>query len=276
MALNKPVFIQRTISAIFFVIIMLAGLLWNDWAFLALISLVQVLCLRDFFRIVKKINVTTHWPQWLPSVVQAFGLSLLWLVFFSSEKALWPLLLFFPAILILATTLSKKNDWQSGFESLFGISYIVLPIVLLLYMHNISMLLPIFLLAMIWTNDTMAYIVGSFIGRRPFSPISPNKTWEGTIGGAVLTIVAAGIWGTFCPYYSPADWMAIALCAAVAGTAGDLLESKLKRLANVKDSGTLMPGHGGALDRFDSLLVATPFAFCYAYFFMPPIAIALF
>ena len=72
------------------------------------------------------------------------------------------------------------------------------------------------------------------------------------------------------------DWMALALCAAVAGTAGDLFESKLKRLANVKDSGTMMPGHGGALDRFDSLLVATPFAFAYAYLFMPPLHLTIF
>jgi len=72
------------------------------------------------------------------------------------------------------------------------------------------------------------------------------------------------------------DWMALALCAAVAGTAGDLLQSKLKRLANIKDSGTLMPGHGGALDRFDSLLVATPFAFVYAYIFMHYLPLVIF
>jgi phosphatidate cytidylyltransferase len=124
---------------------------------------------------------------------------------------------------------------------------------------------PLFLVLCIWTNDTMAYLVGSFIGRTPFSPISPKKTWEGTAGGAILTVAGAALWAYFSERFLMRDVVAVALCAAIAGTAGDLLESKLKRLAGVKDSGTLMPGHGGALDRFDSLLVATPFAFCYLY-----------
>lgn len=129
---------------------------------------------------------------------------------------------------------------------------------------------------MIWMNDTMAYLVGSFIGKTPFSKISPKKTWEGTAGGAILTIVGAAVWGYYSPYYQMVDWMALALCASVAGTAGDLFESKLKRLADVKDSGAMMPGHGGALDRFDSLLVATPFAFCYTCLFMAPLPLEVF
>ncbi len=129
---------------------------------------------------------------------------------------------------------------------------------------------------MIWMNDTMAYLVGSLIGKTPFSEISPKKTWEGTAGGALLTILGAAVWGYYSPYYKMADWMMLALCAAVAGTAGDLLESRLKRLANVKDSGSIMPGHGGALDRFDSLLAAVPFAYCYAYVFMPPVFLVIF
>jgi len=122
----------------------------------------------------------------------------------------------------------------------------------------------------------MAYLVGSFIGKTPFSDISPKKTWEGTLGGIILTIAGAGIWGYYSHYYHMQDWIILSLLVSVAGTAGDLLESKLKRMANVKDSGTMMPGHGGALDRFDSLLIAAPFAFCYAYFFMPPLPLVIF
>jgi phosphatidate cytidylyltransferase len=143
-------------------------------------------------------------------------------------------------------------------------------------MREKSLLLPLGLILLIWINDTMAYIVGSFIGKTPFSSISPKKTWEGTIGGALLTIIAAGIWGYFGNYYTILDWIALSLCASIAGTLGDLFESKLKRLAGVKDSGNFMPGHGGALDRFDSLLVATPFAFCYSYLFMEPLSIHIF
>jgi phosphatidate cytidylyltransferase len=112
----------------------------------------------------------------------------------------------------------------------------------------------------------MAYIVGSLIGETPFSKISPKKTWEGTAGGAILCIVVIGLLGYFIPpasYYNVQHWIVIAAIAAVIGTLGDLLESKLKRAANVKDSGHIMPGHGGFLDRFDSLLLAIPFVWLY-------------
>jgi phosphatidate cytidylyltransferase len=113
----------------------------------------------------------------------------------------------------------------------------------------------------------MAYLVGSFIGKTPLSKISPKKTWEGTIGGIVLSVAILSLVG----YLSNASWLhyfAISLIASVAGTFGDLYESKLKRMANVKDSGSFMPGHGGFLDRFDSLLFAVPFVWLYAVAFM--------
>jgi phosphatidate cytidylyltransferase len=116
----------------------------------------------------------------------------------------------------------------------------------------------------------MAYIVGSMIGKTPFSSISPKKTWEGTIGGAVLCIVTIGLLGTFIPVakpIAPIHWVVVATICAVFGTAGDLLESKLKRMAGVKDSGSFMPGHGGFLDRFDSLLIATPAVILYLLIF---------
>jgi len=125
-------------------------------------------------------------------------------------------------------------------------------------------LIPMVLIGSIWVNDTMAYLVGSFIGKTPFSKISPKKTWEGTIGGAILAVIVVSaimyfIQGRILFWI----WPGIAAIAAIAGTAGDLLESKLKRMAGVKDSGTIMPGHGGFLDRFDSLLVATPFVWLF-------------
>jgi len=277
MALNVPVFLTRTASAVVFAIIVMAGLLWNDYAFLVLAAVIQVLCLRDYFRLVKKITPDVIWPVGVTFIVQV--VSLLWLVMvfcsltmdvpFMHGKPLWPLLLCMPTLLFVYTALSARTTWLVALQSITGWAYIALPVMLFTCMRMQSMLLPVMLIAMIWTNDTMAYIVGSFIGKRPFSSISPKKTWEGTIGGAILTVVVAGIGCNLCGLFSFADWCALALCAAIAGTAGDLLESKLKRMADVKDSGTLMPGHGGALDRFDSLLVAVPFAYGYAYFFMP-------
>ena len=126
-------------------------------------------------------------------------------------------------------------------------------------------IIPIIITFSIWINDTMAYIVGSFIGKTPLSPISPKKTWEGTVGGIILSVLVISLliplfWLREMPFTILAIVLAaIALVAAVTGTFGDLLESKLKRMAGVKDSGSFMPGHGGFLDRFDSLLLATPF-----------------
>ena len=119
----------------------------------------------------------------------------------------------------------------------------------------------------------MAYIVGSLIGKTPLSPISPKKTWEGTIGGILLAIAVVGFLFPFFYFGSSAFALfmfiaPIAAIAAIVGTYGDLLESKLKRLAGVKDSGQIMPGHGGFLDRFDSLLLATPFVWLYVQLFM--------
>lgn len=277
MAMNWPTFFKRLGSAIVFSIIMMAGLLWNEYAFIALVVLIQVLCLREYFALIKKITPEVYWPTWLPMTIQA--ISLLWLLLETpllNGVRFSQLLMFAPILIVLLTTLHKKTALQAGIQSLAGMAYIVLPMILLYSLRMQSIVLPLSLVLMLWMNDTMAYIVGSFIGKTPFSPISPKKTWEGTIGGVILTLAGAAIWGYYSPYYSMVDWMALALCASIAGTAGDLLESKLKRLADVKDSGAIMPGHGGALDRFDSLLVATPFAFVYAYIFMHYLPLTIF
>lgn len=277
MALHWPTFFTRLGSAIVFSAIMMVGLLWNEYAFIALVALIQVLCLREYFPLMKKIYPEVYWPSWLPLLIQVVSLG--WLLMETpvlNGVHFSKILLFVPIMILLLTTLSKKTALLAGIISLGGMLYIMLPMILLYSMRLQSIVIPLSLVLMIWMNDTMAYLVGSFIGKTPFSAISPKKTWEGTAGGALLTIGGAAIWGYYTPYYSMIDWMALALCAAVAGTAGDLLESKLKRLANIKDSGTMMPGHGGALDRFDSLLVATPFAFVYAYIFMHYLPLTIF
>jgi phosphatidate cytidylyltransferase len=108
---------------------------------------------------------------------------------------------------------------------------------------------------LIWTNDTMAYLIGSQIGRRKlFERISPKKTWEGTIGGAICTVLMAWAISLYFNDFSTAQWLAVGAMVGIFGTLGDLVESMLKRSIGVKDSGTLLPGHGGLLDRFDSFL----------------------
>ena len=162
--------------------------------------------------------------------------------------------------------------------SVFGLVYISLSWGLMVGLRNVESfvinedgdyfkgdrgwLIPVIIIASIWINDTMQYLVGSFIGKTPFSKISPKKTWEGTIGGSLLCIILVTFFGQ--PFLYKYYLLGIATIAAILGTLGDLLESKLKRVAGVKDSGAIMPGHGGFLDRFDSLLLASPFVWLFA------------
>jgi len=224
MALDTKAFKTRTLTAIVFVIVMLIGLLWNQWSFAVLFIVIHFGCWYEFVKLIKKINPGSY-----------------------------------------------------IFISIAGLVYITLPIALILYMrlgnvitydNSVLKIIPCGIIFSIWINDTMAYIVGSFIGKTPLSKISPKKTWEGTIGGALLCIITISLIGKATGFYNYKNWIVIASCCAIFGTLGDLLESKLKRMANVKDSGTIMPGHGGFLDRFDSLLVATTFVAVYYFFVM--------
>lgn len=276
--MNWNTFFTRTGTAIIFAVIMLSGLLGQPALFFALFALVQFLAIKEYFFLLQKINPGQKHSFALQALMHLFGILSLLLstTFISSEHSFLPALLCLPASVLLMESLSKNGNVSKAFQALGALLYICLPIALLMLMREKSLLLPLGLILLIWINDTMAYFVGSFIGKTPFSSISPKKTWEGTIGGALLTIIAAGIWGYFSEYYSIQDWIFLSLCASIAGTLGDLFESKLKRMAGVKDSGNFMPGHGGALDRFDSLLIATPFAFCYSYLFMSPLVIHIF
>jgi phosphatidate cytidylyltransferase len=133
---------------------------------------------------------------------------------------------------------------------------------------------PVIIIFSIWINDTMAYLVGSLIGKTPLTPVSPKKTWEGTLGGIVLSVAVLSVLALYVfnlrNFARDIHWIIIPAIASIAGTFGDLLESKLKRLAGVKDSGSILPGHGGFLDRFDSLLVAILLVWIYVRVFMAP------
>lgn len=130
-----------------------------------------------------------------------------------------------------------------------------------------GVLIPVILIASIWINDTMAYIAGSLFGKRPLTSISPKKTWEGTIAGVILSVLVVSYGGQY--FHLPFRLLIlISFLASVMGTFGDLFESKLKRMAGVKDSGSMMPGHGGFLDRFDSLLIATPYVWLFVDMFI--------
>jgi phosphatidate cytidylyltransferase len=133
--------------------------------------------------------------------------------------------------------------------------------------HDMPRAIGMFLL--IWTNDSFAFLTGKFFGKtKLFERISPKKTWEGTIGGGLLTILVAALLAFF--YNDKQDlifWIGAAIIVVPCSVLGDLLESLFKRNLNLKDSGTILPGHGGILDRFDAALFTVPFYFCWSLFY---------
>lgn len=151
---------------------------------------------------------------------------------------------------------------------LYLIGYIILPFVFISKIpigkhgYNPKIIISIFII--IWTNDTFAYIVGKSIGKNKlFEKISPKKTIEGFLGGFVFSILAGILISKYYTQASLSIWIIIAILVSVFGTLGDLIESKFKRMAKVKDSGAIMPGHGGVLDRLDSLIFVAPFIFLF-------------
>ena len=129
---------------------------------------------------------------------------------------------------------------------------------------------PLAVFLFLWSSDTGAYCVGSLLGRKIpyklFPSISPKKSWEGSIGGATFCIAASFALAHFFPIMSTAAWVGMALIVVLFGTWGDLTESLMKRHLGIKDSGNILPGHGGVLDRFDSTIMAVPAAVVYLYF----------
>lgn len=284
MAFNLQTFKTRALTAIVFVAIMLGGLLTNYYTFLLLFCIIHVGCWLEYQKLVGLID--PHYKN--ISVIHKYSIIAagLCLLLFSNNT------IHLPAAQQLATA-GKRGFAVAAFVwllsavintqayrfknikyTLLGFLYISVSWALMMWLSRMlgeftndgfSRILPMILIASIWINDTMAYIVGSLIGKTPFSSISPKKTWEGTIGGAILAIAIVTL-GAYYATNAPVINIAVfAAIAATAGTAGDLLESKIKRLAGVKDSGSLMPGHGGFMDRFDSLLVALPFVCLYVY-----------
>jgi phosphatidate cytidylyltransferase len=165
----------------------------------------------------------------------------------------------------------SNNPIPNIATTLFGIVYIAFPFGLMNFMfrykgiETFHLLLSMFVI--LWTADTFAYLVGSKIGKnRLFERISPKKSWEGSIGGAIAALIAAFIFSVYFKEMSLALWLGYALIIVVAGTYGDLIESMFKRSLNIKDSGNILPGHGGILDRFDAVFMAVPAAILYLMF----------
>lgn len=286
MAFNWKTFRTRTGTAAAFVVLMLAGLLWNRWSFFILFSVIHFGCWREYQKLVLKFNPDYRFI----TSFHKYGVMLAgWclLLYFTNDElhiggfrlheAGWWLGLLGLFVLPMMELLLTRNILLKNIGySFFGLLYISLSLGLFVDLRNrwieedyqLNRTVPLLVIFTLWVNDTMAYIVGSLIGKTPLSSISPKKTWEGTAGGIILAVAVMCLVAHLTERLSVVHTAFISFLAALTGTIGDLFESKLKRMAGVKDSGTLMPGHGGFLDRFDSLLFAATAAWFYAAIFL--------
>ena len=287
MAFNWQTFRTRTLTAIIFVFVMAVGLLWSKWSFFILFSIVHFGCWIEYQKLVgifnpdyKTINAFHRYGVMMAGwfLMLFFTHAELQLGGIRLNEVAWWLGILFLFLFPLVQLITARNFFIKNIGYSFcGLLYISLSLALLIDMRNrwsaesyntLGLTVPLLIIFTIWINDTMAYIVGSMIGKTPLSPISPKKTWEGTIGGALLAVLVMSLLAYSTGRLPVVHTAVVAALAAIAGTFGDLFESKLKPMAGVKDSGNIMPGHGGFLDRFDSLLFAATAAWFYAVVFI--------
>ncbi|MBN1819996.1 MAG: phosphatidate cytidylyltransferase [Prolixibacteraceae bacterium] len=262
--------VSRTYTAIIFVIIIVAGIIIRPYIFAIIFAFVLVLVMKEFYEMAKNSGAS---PQKIPGIV--LGLMLFFLMFLKSsgifpENSIWLIIPFAFSVFIIELYRNKEKPLSNIALTLGGVIFTALPFSLLNFFiftevqgHQVFypwLMLGIFFI--LWSYDTSAYLFGIKFGKfKLFERISPKKSWEGVIGGAVIALIV-GILNSVVFYsVSLMGWIGIALIIIVFGTLGDLIESMFKRSLNIKDSGKILPGHGGVLDRLDSLIFATPFIF---------------
>ncbi len=275
--MNIKGLIKRGITAVFFVAVMVGGLYGGKYSFIALFAIITVLCLWEFFSLVLDDKTPMALPRKILGVVLGLTpfawMSVLELGITKSpiEFVFYSSILFSPfffLVFIVELFAKAKSPFYNIAFLFLGILYIGMPFALcgvIAFEGDLFYANTIFgILLLNWLNDTGAYFIGSMIGRTKLFPrISPNKTWEGTIGGVILTLITAYLLSIFFKEQNLTQWFILALIVSVFGTIGDLVESMLKRSFAIKDTGGLLPGHGGFLDRFDAFIFAIPFATAY-------------
>jgi len=261
----------RAITGFFFVIVMLASILLGQYVFGIFYLLLSAFALYEFYGLVKQGGIQ-------PNIITGLLNGVLIYTAFSLVHNLLPDA--FKYIFVLALTLSliffqelyKKSEtpFTNIAYTIMGIIYTIIPFT---FFHALGFLgssfnfhVPLAFLIMLWSNDTGAYLSGYFFGRtKLFERHSPKKTWEGFIGGVLIAAVAGYILSSFYHELSWDKWVIMAILIGCFGTLGDLVESMFKRSINIKDSGGILPGHGGLLDRFDGLLLSAPIVYAYLY-----------
>lgn len=270
-------FVRRVLTAIVFVIVMVGGVYLHPYTFVGLFGLITALSVWEYLNLALaetkgRRDINRKFLGLILGVVPFILIALHQLGFVQHEQYVWyatflMLPLVFLAFVYELYTASEKPFANIGIL-LLGMVYIGIPFALLLLIgflnHQFSPNIVFGLLAMTWMNDTGAYLVGSQIGKTKLFPrISPGKTWEGSTGGVVVTFIVAYLLSLLFTDLRLMDWLILAAIVSLFGSIGDLVESMLKRSLKIKDSGNLLPGHGGILDRFDAFIFLLPFAAAY-------------
>ena len=273
-------FIIRTLSGAVMLIVLLGSILFSQWSFAALMAIIAIGGMWEFYRFAEKAGFSPMKFLGIFTGLMIFGINLALMLFFNKESdttgsmliiaSLAALVVLVPLMCICELYRKSATPIANIASSLMGALYVAMPMSLLLV---IPMLLGggewnpwivLFYVFIIWANDVFAYLFGITLGRhRLFERISPKKSWEGFFGG-LAGAVAMGYVAALVIEANPIAWMGLALVAAISGVFGDLVESLMKRSVDVKDSGNIIPGHGGWLDRFDALILSAPFVFIYA------------
>lgn len=270
-------FIQRAITGVIFVAVLIGCIIGGPLPFGILFCLISALATVEFCQLMNQqqgVHINRN--------VCTLGSITLFLCFFfygmnpAETNIFIPYLAILIYLFISELYLKKENPINNWAYAMFSQLYVALPFALLNVLafqttptDTVSQYLFIFPLSIFifnWMNDTGAYCTGVLFGKHPlFKRISPKKSWEGSIGGAVFCMAAAFALAHFFPIYSTGEWIGLSLTVVVFGTWGDLTESLMKRQLGIKDSGNILPGHGGILDRFDSAMLAIPAAVVYLF-----------
>ena len=273
--------IVRTITGILFVAVMVSGFL-NAMAMMLLFCIITGLTLWEYTGLVNNYVADTTVNRFISTVggVYLFIAVGAWASgIVTGFAVLVPYILTIIYLLISELYTKSANAVADWAYTMLGQLYIALPLALINILafpvqdiQYYDMYLPLSVFILLWCNDAGAYCVGSLIGKHKLFPrISPGKTWEGSIGGGVIAIIAAGIIGYLVNNSDAGhllnvwEWLGLAVIVVVFGTWGDLVESLFRRTIGIKDSGNILPGHGGMMDRFDSSLMAIPAAVIYLY-----------
>ena len=273
--MSKSNLTTRTITGLFYGITLIGSLVISQYTFYTFFLIVLILGLKEFYRLVEKKEVK---PQKIAGFCIAISMFFSAIFYFINKEISF----IFLSILLLLTFLlfafelfrNKEISFINIGATISGIIYVALPLSLLSFLsfndnneYNYELILSIFIL--VWLSDVGGYFAGVNFGKHKLlERISPKKTWEGVGGGLILCLIGSYMLSQYFSSLNISEWLILGAIVCICSVIGDLIESMLKRSANVKDSGNLLPGHGGILDRFDSVLFVIPIVYFFKMFIL--------